>query len=161
MIQKIILSLVLVASFANADMFSKGNKSFGVVLGSGTSYNNNYTILGVSGDYFVIDNLSVGAGYRGWFGNGPNINQLTLASAYYIPLSKKFRPYVGAFVRETFTEGEDNYESYGARGGLALTLSPNSYVSAGYAYEQYGSCGYRGEKECSNSYPEIVFSLSF
>jgi len=145
----------------NADIFSQGNKNFGVVLGSGTSYGDNYTIFGVNGDYFVSDNLSVGVGYRGWFGAGPNINQLTIASSYYIPLSEKFHPYVGLFMRETIPEGEDNYESYGARGGLAMSTSSSSYVSFGYAYEQYGSCGYRGEKECSNSYPEIVFSLSF
>ena len=159
--KKIIISLALVASLANADAFLQGSKNFGVVLGSGTSYGENYTILGLSGDYFVSDNFSVGLGYRGWFGSGPNINQLTVASAYYIPLTKKFRPYVGAFVRETFTEGEDNYESYGARGGLAMTMSPNSYMSFGYAYEQYGSCVNVDAEECSNSYPEIVFSLSF
>ncbi len=161
MIKKIILSLALVASMANADTFSKGNKNFGVVLGAGTSYGDNYTILGLSGDYFVIDNLSVGLGYRGWFGSGPNINQVTVASSYFIPLNKKFHPYVGAFVRETFTDDKDNYESYGARAGVAMNMSPNSYVSLGYAYEEYSECTEGRFTECSNSYPEVVFSLSF
>ena len=161
MIKKTILSLSLLASLLNADMFLKGNKSFGLVLGSGTSYGDNYTIFGLSGDYFISDNISLGAGYRGWFGSGPNINQLTVAGSYYIPLSEKFHPYVGVFMRETMPDGEDNYESYGARAGLAMSTSANSYISFGYAYEQYSSCTNIKKQECSNSYPELVFSLSF
>ena len=165
--KKIILSLAIMASVVNADVFEKGRSSVGIVAGTSYSYGNQYTIVGVSYDYYVMDGLSVGAGYRGWFGGDPSINQLTVASSYYIPLSKRFRPYVGAFIRETFVNhdsaiiGDRNYESYGARGGIAVTMSPNSYMSFGYAYEEYGSCTKYIDAECSSSYPELVFSLAF
>ena len=162
--KKIILSLAIMASAVSGDVFDKGRSSVGVVVGAGSYGRDTYTIVGVSYDYYIMDGLSVGAGYRGWFGGDPTLNQLTIASSYYIPLSKKFRPYVGAFVRETFVNhdsaiiGDRNYESYGARAGLAVIMSPNSYVSFGYAYEESGECIF---SDCSSSYPELVFSLAF
>ncbi len=159
--KKIILSLALTFSLANAGMFEKGDSSFGVVLGSGSSYDESYVIFGVSGEYFAMDGLSVGAGYRAWFGADPTQNQLTLSSSYYFMFHDKFHPYVGVFGRETFVEDYDNRTSYGARGGLAVTMSSNTYASIGWAYEEYSSCTETRFKECSTSYPEIVFSLSF
>ena len=155
------------ASVVSGDVFDKGRSSVGVVAGAGSYGRDTYTIIGVSYDYYVMDGLSVGAGYRGWFGGDPTLNQLTIASSYYIPLSKKFRPYVGAFVRETFINYDNdrfddtNYESYGARGGIAIVMSANSYVSFGYAYEEYGNCTETRANDCSSSYPELVFSLAF
>ena len=150
------------ASAVSADVFEKSRSSVGVVAGTSYSYGNQYTILGVGVDYFLANGLSVGVGYRGWFGGDPSINQLTIASSYYIPLSKKFRPYIGGFIRETFVDydkfGNENYESYGGRAGLAIVMSPASYVSLGYVYEKYGD-GIFGDD--SSSYPELVFSLAF
>jgi len=162
LIKKIILALVIMSSIVNADVFDKGRSSVGVVAGAGSYGHDTYTIIGVSYDYYVMDGLSIGAGYRGWFGGSPTLNQLTIASSYYIPLSQKFRPYIGAFVRETFVDydkfGNENYESYGGRAGLAIVMSPTSYVSLGYVYEKYGN-GIFGDD--SSSYPELVFSLAF
>ncbi|MEN8303756.1 MAG: hypothetical protein ABFQ64_06785, partial [Campylobacterota bacterium] len=69
------------------------------------------------------------------------------------------------FVRETFVDydyiANSSYESYGARGGLAMNISKNSYMSLGYVYEEYGDCTETIYRECSSSYPELVFSLAF
>lgn len=157
--KKILLSLLLMFSVLNADLFERGNTSFGGVIGSGYSGNESYMILGVSADYFVLNGLSVGVGYQGWFGADPTQNQLTLSSNYYIPLNNKFRPYLGAFFRETFISGYEDRSSYGGRAGLAVTMSPNTYISAGWAYEEYTNCP--RFLECSSSYPEFVFSLAF
>ena len=148
------------SSVLSAELFEKGNSAFGVVLGSGSAYGENYMILGVNAEYFAMSGLSVGVGYRGWFGGDPMQNQLTLATSYYIPLSKKFRPYLGVFGRQTFiSDGYDDRSSYGGRAGLAVVMTPNTYISAGWAYEDYTDCPER--LDCSTSYPEIVFSLSF
>lgn len=147
------------ASVVNADLFEKGDSAFGVVVGSGYSGDESYMILGVSGDYFVINGLSVGLGYRGWFGGDPTQNQLTVSTNYYIPLNQKFRPYLGAFFRETFIEDYDDRSSYGGRAGLAVTMSGNTYISVGWAYEEYSDCP--KFLECSTNYPEVVFSLAF
>lgn len=159
--KRIVLSLAILTSVVSADLFEKGRTSVGIVAGAGSSNGDNYTIIGVGADYFVMNGLSVGVGYQGWFGGDPTINQLTLRSSYYIPLSQKFHPYIGGFVRETFRSGDDDYVSYGVRGGVAVTMSPNSYVSFGYAYEEYGGCTETRFRECSSSYPELVFSLAF
>lgn len=156
--KKVLVGLVLLSSLVNADIFSKDKMQFGVSLGAGYSYGNSYTLVGLSGNYFVVDNLSVGLSYRGWLGATPMQNELALSTNYFLPISQKFRPYVGAFIRETFVDGYDDFESYGARGGVAM-VTKNSYVSIGYAYEQFSSCTYNDE--CSTSYPEIVFGLSF
>jgi len=159
--KKIIVSLAIMASIVSGDVFEKGRSSVGIVAGSSYYGNEQYTIIGIGADYFFLDGLSVGVGYRGWFGGNPSINQLTIASSYYIPLSKKFRPYIGGFIRETFIEDDDNSESYGGRVGLAITMSSNSYASFGYVYEEYGDCTESRIKDCSSSYPELVFSLAF
>lgn len=160
--KRVILTvLILIGSIATADVFDKGRSSVGIVAGSSSAHGETYTILGVGVDYFVVNGLSVGIGYYGWFGDEDNINQLTLSSSYYLPLSQKLRPYVGGFIRESFVSSSEDYTSYGARGGLAITMSPNSYMSFGYTYEKYGNCSETIYRDCSSSYPELVFSLSF
>ena len=161
MIKKIVLSLVLIFSAAEADIFEKGNSAFGVALGSETTRGTNYMILGLNGDYFLMNGLSVGLGYHGWFGGDDLQNQFTLNSSYYLPLHKKFRPYIGAFGRQTVIENSEDRTSYGGRAGLAVAMTPKTFISLGWAYEEYTSCEEGIFEECSTSYPEIVFSLSF
>ena len=158
MVKKLLFILILLSSISNADIFDKGKTSFGVTAGSSSSYNNSYFLVGVSANYFVLDNLNIGVMYRSWLGSDPMQNELSLSTNYFIKLNEMFRPYMGAFVRERFISGYDNLTSYGARGGLAF-ISDNSYISVGYAYESFNTCSLEGE--CSTSYPEIVFGLSF
>ena len=161
MIKLSLLALLFFATLSHADFFEKGNSSLGVVLGAGSSNNESYTVAGVSADYFIADGLSIGAGYRGWFGIDPTLNQLTVSSSYYLPIAKKFHPYIGGFARETFVSGSEDYKSYGTRAGLAVSMSKNSYMSFGYIYEKYANCTESLLTECSSSYPELVLSLSF
>jgi len=164
LIKKVLLGLALVSSLVHADFFVKGNTSVGVVLGSGSvsygpRHTENYTIFGVNADYFVIDGLSVGLGYRGWFGGSPTKNQLTVPVTYYLPISEKFRPYAGVFVRETFVSGDyDNYESYGMRGGVTMTISRNSYIGVGVVQEYYSI---DGNNDSSTTSPEFILAFSF
>ncbi|MEA1982892.1 MAG: hypothetical protein U9N39_05045 [Campylobacterota bacterium] len=81
-VRNVLSILVLVSCIANADIFLKGKSNFGISVGAGSSYNNTYTIVGLSGNYFVVDNLSIGASYRGWFGATPMQNELALATNY-------------------------------------------------------------------------------
>jgi len=160
-LRKFILFIALfLSTLSSADFFDKGKSSVGIVLGAGSSNSESYTIVGVSGDYFILDGLSIGAGYRGWFGIDPTLNQLTFTSNYYIPLTHKFRPYIGAFIRETFVSDEDDYESYGGRVGFSMSVSKNAYASFGWVAERFSNCD-SDRYECTNSYPEVVFSLAF
>jgi hypothetical protein len=159
LIKKIILSILFLSSVVSADFFDKGSLSVGVVAGSGSSDNNSYVIAGVNGDYFIMDGLSVGVGYRAWLGNDSTQHQFTLSSTYYIPIDNNFHPYIGLFGRETIVENF-NISSYGGRVGFVVAMSQNSYAGVGYVYEEYTECK-SFMLECSSSYPEFVFSLSF
>lgn len=166
--KKIFVTLVLLSSLAFANQFGAGNKAIGITLGSGSvSYSvgpfssvENYYILGVNADFFVAENLSVGLGYRGWFGGDPTINQGTIPVTYYIPTGSKFRPYVGAFYRYTYIADDlyDNYSSAGGRAGLAITFQ-NGYVGFGWAQEYYLDSDSRSDS--TSGYPEVVIGFSF
>lgn len=156
---RIVAILLFISTMLQADMFDKGNANIGVSMGAGSSFGENYTIFGVSASYFVVDNLNVGVAYRGWYGAEPTQNELSLATNYFVPLHAKFRPFVGVFTKKVFISQMQDYESLGARGGVAAVMSKNLFVSVGYAYEQFLNCP--SSFECSNSYPEVVFSLSF
>ena len=147
-------------SSVSGDVFLKGKSNVGVSVGAASSYGETYTLVGITGNYFVIDNLSVSGYYRGWFGATPTQHELSLGTNYYMPLTRKFRPYGGVFFREHFVSGAgyDDFFAYGVRGGVSMVNTNNTYLSVGYAYEVYGDCQF---SECSNSYPELIAGFSF
>ena len=164
--KKIFVALAVLSSLAFANQFGAGNKAIGVTVGSGSvSYSKgpfssveNYYIVGVGGDYFVFENLSLGLGYRGWFGGTPTIHQGTIPVTYYIPTNSRFRPYVGAFYRYTYFNNDvESYSSAGGRAGLAITFQ-NGYAGFGWAQE------YRLDSTLENDtsgYPEVIIGFSF
>ncbi|MCJ7765558.1 MAG: hypothetical protein MUP09_06410 [Thiovulaceae bacterium] len=166
--KRMIPILALLGSLSCADTFVAGSKSIGVTAGTGSvSYSSgagtnaeNYFVVGVRGDYFVRDNLSVGVGFRSWTGGTPTLQQVTLPVTYYMPTQTRYRPYLGAFYRYTYV-GSDRYENYssiGARAGVAI-LFENGYAGFGWAQEVY----LKRENVSSNSsgYPEAVIGFSF
>lgn len=163
--KKIFLLLTLLFSLLQADLFVQGNKTVGISLGSGSvNYgwprgSEYYTILGVSGDYFIVDDLSVGLAYRHWFGT-PSIDEVTLPVTYYLPLDANMRPYAGLFYRRVFMgSGYDDGDVYGGRAGVTIKVSPRSYLGVGWVQEYWDGCSDRSD--CSSGYPEAVFSFSF
>mgnify|MGYP000636670315 CR=1 FL=1 len=107
--KKVFMVLILAMSL-EADvsvyksLFSQGSTSVGIRLGGASIGDENYTIFGISGNYFVIDNLSIGLGYEKWFSGDPSIQKATLESTYFLPASEKIRPYLGIFGRRIFFE---------------------------------------------------------
>ncbi|MEA1920575.1 MAG: hypothetical protein U9N52_12090 [Campylobacterota bacterium] len=154
---------VLVATGLFGALFEQGSKNVGVTMGAGSSYGSNYTIIGVNASYFLMDNLMTGLEYRGWFGGDPMINEISVPVTYIVPIHEKFRPYAGAFVRRTFFDNShyDNYNVYGARVGVSMITSGNSYASFGWVQEYYDrDCGIL-DCDTSSGYPEIAVGLSF
>ena len=170
MMKKIICSVALLGSLGFADSFVAGSRSIGITVGSGSvSYSGgaltgtaveNYFIVGVNGDYFVADGLSVGLGYRGWFGGTPVIHQATLPVTYYMPTESTLRPYLGGFYRYTHIgdKAYDDYSSAGGRFGLAM-LFENGYAGFGWIQEIY--FGRENVDERTSGYPEAVIGFSF
>jgi hypothetical protein len=131
----------------------------GITIGSGSGYDDYYTIVGVNTNYFVVDNLAVGVEYRGWFGGSPSVHELSIPMTYYAPFHPKYHPYAGGFYRHTFMEEPfSDYDVYGFRGGMSVRLGPNAYSSFGWVQEYYE----RGSGDgVSRGYPEISVGLSF
>ncbi|RUM61658.1 MAG: hypothetical protein DSZ03_08125 [Sulfurimonas sp.] len=154
-------SLLLCLSFLplQADVFSQGQKHVAISISSGSSYNTTYTIVGVKANYFIVDNLSMGLAYRGWFGGDPGKHELSIPLTYHAPLHPVYRPYAGAFYRHSFmTSPYQDYDVYGFRVGISLQLSPNSYSTFGWVQEYYPQAGGDGS---ARGYPEISVGLSF
>lgn len=141
------------------ELFVQGSKNFGVTIGAGSGYNSSYTIVGINASYFIVDNLLAGLEYRGWFGGEPSINELSVPVTYILPLHQKFRPYAGAFYRRTFIESPyDDYNIYGARGGVSMILDSSSYASFGWVQEWFDPSS---DGDTSRGYPEIAVGVSF
>ena len=158
--KKIVLLFILVTSILRADPFEKGKLSLGVLLGSGSvayqknllNDTQNYTLFGLYADYFIIENLSIGLGYTGWFGGTPPINQFTIPVTYYAPISERFKPYVGVYTRQTFIDSDiyDDYVSVGSRVGVTYLYKKNAYLGIGWVQDSE-----------DGSHPELIISFSF
>ena len=164
---KFLWAFLISVTLLSAAPFESGSASLGVTVGSGSvSYSvgristvENYYIAGVSGDYFVYENLSIGLGYRGWFGGEPTIHQLTTPVTYYIPTGTQYRPYVGAFYRYTYFDGNvEDYNSAGGRIGLAV-LFRNGYVGFGWVHEYRLDADDMTDNH--SGYPEVMVGFSF
>jgi hypothetical protein len=158
--KKIIPILLLTSIFIFAqNSFSAGEKQLGFTLGSSSNFNSTYTVVGAKVDYFVIDNLSLGAEYKGFLGGDPSINQVTVPVTYYIPLENTtYQPYLGAFFNRTFIENSfKDYNIYGGRAGVSLKISPHSFFSIGWVQE-FSNTGNDIEND---GYPEIIGGVSF
>lgn len=139
--------------------FSKGSTSVGVVLGSGSSFNDNYIILGVGVGYYVLPGLELGIDVQHWFSGDPSITKVSPQIRYVFTQPKVVKPYVGAFYRRTFIENLDDADSFGYRAGAYFSTNNKVYIGGGVVYEEYTDCG--RFSDCSTTYPEILFTVSF
>ena len=157
--KKTILFLLFSSLIYAEGVFENGNKNFGVTLGTDNSFGNSYTVVGANVNYFVIDNLSIGASYNAFIGDSPNINEVTVPVTYHIPIEGvSYRPYVGAFYNQTFIDEPFNdYNILGGRIGISLQTSINSFMSLGWVQEFSTSDKKRDKK----GYPQISAGFSF
>jgi len=153
------------SSIGASGMFDQSSMALGIKLGSASIGDEDYTIAGVSGSYFVIDSLSVGLGYEKWFSGDPDIDKVTLESTYYFKASETLRPYGGVLVRRIFINGSDVFgrsyddtNSYGARAGLAF-VQDNLLLSAGLVYEKYDTS--QRLFDDSETYFELTIGFAF
>lgn len=166
--KKIVLIQLLLQTLLLANPFGQGALNIGIGLGSGSvtysggsfSKVEDYYIVGVSGDYFVLENLALGLAYQGWIGGSPTIHQGSLPLTYYIPTGSKFRPYVGALYRYTYMNSElyDNYSSAGGRAGLAI-LFYQGYIAFGWLQEY--RLGESANSDKGSGYPEVTVGFTF
>lgn len=168
--KKVFLMLMLMIGLhadvsLHKSLLSEGSTSIGIRLGGASIGSQDYTIFGVSGNYFIVENLSVGVGYEKWFSGNPSIQKLTLESTYFVPASENIRPYLGVFGRRILISGSDrigrDYDdanSYGYRAGVAL-LQNNLILSAGIVQEKYDST--QNFFNDTQTYAEVTVGVAF
>jgi hypothetical protein len=144
--------------------FSKNSTSVGVVVGSGSAFNDNYTVLGVSAGYYVSNGLELGIDLQRWFSGEPTITKISPQLRYVFTRPQTLKPYVGAFYRRT-SYGDfngidlDDQDSFGYRAGAYLSTDNRVYIGAGVVYEEFKDCSRL--TDCSTTSPELLFTVAF
>jgi hypothetical protein len=144
--------------------FSKNSTSVGVVLGSGSAFNDNYVILGLGVGYYVVKGLELGIDLQHWFSGEPSITKVSPQIRYVFTQPKVIKPYIGAFYRRTYYGSYrgidlDDQDSYGYRAGAYFSTDNRVYIGGGVVYEEYKDCSLF--TDCSSTYPEILLTVSF
>ena len=160
-----IVSAASVGTGGISTAFSKNSTSVGVVVGSGSAFNDNYVILGVGVGYYVARGLELGIDVQHWFSGDPSITKLSPQIRYVFTQPKVIKPYVGAFYRRTYFgdfngRNIDDQDSFGYRAGAYFSGKNGVYIGGGIVYEEYTNCG-PFDGDCSTTYPEILFTVSF
>jgi hypothetical protein len=145
----------------SAGIFSKGRAHFVATAGTGSAFDEDYLILGVGVNYFLVDGLSVGLAYEAWTGGDPNMSKITPSVQYVFYQVDKVKPYVGAFFRRTNIDNLPNLDSTGARGGVYLGAGRNLYIGIGGVYESYLDCTSSTYRSCDSTYAEVTFTFAF
>lgn len=147
------------ARLTHSNPFSEGKTNLSFVLGSGSTFNDDYIILGAGIGYYLIDGLEVGIDAQYWFSGNPSIIKVSPQLKYVFLPGAKIRPYVGAFYRRTFVDSDifRDQNSYGSRAGAYFTSRSGVYIGAGVVYEKFENCRI---SDCSNTYPEFLISIS-
>jgi len=144
--------------------FSQNSTSVGVVVGSGSAFNDDYIILGVGVGYYVTEGLELGINLERWFSGEPTISKVSPQIRYVFTQSKTIKPYVGAFYQRTYFDDLagrdiDDRDSFGYRAGAYFSSNNRVYIGAGVVYEEFKDCF--SLTDCSTTSPELLFTFSF
>lgn len=155
----------LVSSTASAadvaGAFGQGRMHFVVSGGTGYAFNETYFVLGVGATYYVINGLNVGLFAESWTGADPHLTKVTPSVQYVFYQVPKVKPYLGAFYRRTYVSGDGDFNSVGGRAGAYIAAGRNAYIGLGAVYESYRDCNKAVLHSCSDTYPEISFTVAF
>jgi len=164
---KLLLSVLLVmtalgeSAAEEGRMFAEGRTHFSLAGGSGSSFGNNYAVIGASVSHYVVDGLGVGLSLESWSGDGPGITKYAPFAQYVFYETSEVQPYIGGVYRHTSVAGLPGINSFGVRAGIYMASGSNAYVSAGLMHESYLDCQATVYRSCSQTYPEINLTLGF
>lgn len=152
-------SALLLSTAASAAPFAAGSKSVSIIIGSGTAFNDNYTIFGAGVGYYVIDGLEISIDAEVWTGGDRSINKVSPGVQYVFARNEQLKPYVGVFFKRASIDGFDDLDSVGGRVGAVFSNHSSYYLSAGLVYENDLDCTESIFVQCDDTYPEL--SLTF
>ena len=111
--------------------FGQGRTQLSVFGGSGSAFSQDYFILGVGANYYVLQGLGLGLNFESWFGETPSIYKLTPSVQYVFTQVPSVQRSVGGFYRRVFIEIFPDLDSVGLRGGAYLPVGPNMHLGLG------------------------------
>lgn len=149
------------AEAGDAGPFHQGSLRMSLIVGSGTVFDQNYTVLGLGAGYYVADSLEVGLDVEDWTGNTPGIYQYSPSLRHVISTDSTVKPYVGAFYRRTVIEGYRDNDAVGARAGVFFLSGRSAYFGVGLAEDMYLNCDRTVYSSCTETYPELMFAVIF
>jgi len=141
--------------------FSKGRANFAITGGTGYAFGESYLVLGLGVNYYLFDGFAVGLSVESWSGSNPGLQKVTPSVQYVFPQIARMNPYVGAFYRRTYVDGLPDIDSVGGRAGVYLPVGRTAYFGIGAVYESYTDCNKAFYHSCSETYPEVSFTVSF
>jgi hypothetical protein len=157
-----LLVMPLMFSTANAaGPFDKGRSSVTFHLGAGSALNDDYIMLGLGYGYYLVNGLRAGIQFDFWLDGDPAIYQVTPEIAYVFHMAQHIKPYVGAFYRRSYIEGLDDLDALGYRAGVYVIAGGGTYIGVGGAYSEYQDCEESVYTDCSSTYTEVTFMVSF
>ena len=156
-------SSVSIAASASASIspFDQGRSNLVISAGSGSAFADDYIILGLGYGYYLLNGFQLGIKFDFWLDGSPGIYQVTPDIQYVFHQVPKVKPYVGVFYTRSYIEGFDDLDAIGYRGGLYFVTSPRTYIGIGGAYREYQDCTETVYSDCSTSYTELSFLVSF
>jgi len=157
----LLLSAASSSVAADRDPFANGSRRASILIGNGYAFNESYLVVGVGIGYFAAKGLELALDAESWSGSEPGMTKVSPSVRYVVPTGSALRPYIGAFYRRTMIEQHDDLDSTGGRAGIYLVSGQGSYFGAGAVYEKYLSCDQSVYLSCSNTYPEIIFAITF
>jgi hypothetical protein len=142
-------------------LFAKGRTRLSASAGWGSSFNEDYVVLGLGAGYYLMRGLEAGLDSEFWLGSDPTITKVSPQLRYVFDNAAAFKPYLGAFYRRTFFSGFDDLDSVGGRFGAYFPLGTRAYTGLGGVYERYLDCENTVYQDCSQLYPEFTISAVF
>jgi hypothetical protein len=139
----------------------RGHARLSLIFGGATAFNQNYTVLGIGGGYFIADGIEAGLDAESWSGSSPSIEEISPQVRAVFPRPGSVSPYAGVFYRRTFTEGYRALDTVGAPVGLYFLSGGNLYFGAGVAEENHLNCDRTIYTSCAEIYPELSLALIF
>jgi hypothetical protein len=144
-----------------ATPFTAGSARLSIEFGSATAFNQNYSIFGIGGGYFVADGIEAGLDLEEWSGNSPRIEQVSPEARVVLRREGIVQPYVGVLYRRTLIEDYPGQDTVGARAGVYFLTGRSAYLGAGLAQEVHLNCNRTVYSSCSETYPEVLFAVIF
>lgn len=146
---------------ADAGPFRQGSVRMSIMIGSGTAFRQDYTILGVGLGYYVADGIEAGIDVESWQGNDPRLTRLSPQVLYVHQISGNAKPYAGVFYRRTSISQYKDLNDAGARAGFLFLYGRKAYVGVGLAYESHLNCDRTVYDSCADTYPELRLAIVF